>query len=289
MKTLYLWDGSAFVYRSFFALPPLTTKDGFPTGAIYGFLRALFALIKTEKPQYFVVAFDHPAPTQRERAYTEYKANRPKMPDPLKIQIPRIKELLPLMGINVMEKEGYEADDLIGGLTLKALEMGFNVKVYTPDKDMLQLVRDKKVVVINPMSGEVFDEEKVKEKFGVEPALIPDYLALVGDKVDNIEGVKGMGPKTAVKILHAYGSVKGILERWEDFNSAFPQAQRDVLELSYYLVKLHPAELNVDEESLRMKNPQLDRLKEELQRLEFKSLLKDLEEIYKRQVQKSLF
>ncbi len=289
MKILYLWDGSAFVYRSFFALPPLTTRDGFPTGAIYGFLRALFALIKTEKPQYFVVAFDHPAPTQREKTYSGYKAHRPQMPDPLKLPIPKIKEFLPLMGINVMELEGYEADDIISSITIKALDMGFNVKVYTPDKDMLQLVKNRKVVVINPMNGKVFDEDMVKEKFGIEPALIPDYLALVGDKVDNVEGIKGVGPKTAVKILQTYGSVEGILRRWEEFQSAFPHAEREKLKLSYYLVKLRPLELPIDEQSLTMKTPQVEKLKEELQRLEFKSLLREMEQVYRGHVQKSLF
>ena len=206
MKVLYLLDGSAFLYRSFFALPPLSTSKGFPTSAIYGFMRAIFALLKTEKPVYFAIAFDLPAPTKRESLYKEYKAKRPTMPDPLKVQIPVIKELVDLLGIKRYEVEGYEADDIIATLALRALEKGFFVKVYSPDKDIMQLVSDR-LVVVNPISGEVFDKKKVLEKFGVPPEKLKDYLALVGDKVDNIEGVKGVGPKTAIRLLQQYGSM----------------------------------------------------------------------------------
>ncbi len=289
MKVLYLWDGSAFIYRSFFALPPLTTKDGFPTGAIYGFLRSIFALIKAEKPKYFVVAFDHPAQTHRERVYVHYKAKRPKMPDPLKLQIPKIKEMVTLLGINLMEMEGYEADDIIASVTAKALDLGFNVNIYSPDKDILQLVKDGKVAVVNPMNGEVFDEKKVLEKFGVPPMLIPDYLALVGDKTDNIEGVKGVGPKTAIKILNRYKGVENILANWESFKAAFPQADRESLEKSYQLVKLYQVDINISEEDLRMKDPKINPLKAMMEELEFKSLLKDLGGIYKTTQQKTLF
>ena len=289
MKTLYLWDGSAFIYRSFFALPPLSTKDGFPTGAIYGFIRAIFALLKSEKPSYFVIAFDHPAPTKREEKYSEYKAKRPKMPDPLKVQIPYIKKLVSLMGINLMELEGYEADDLIGSLALKALDMSFNVKVYTPDKDMLQIVKDDVITVINPMNGEVINEKKVLEKFGVPPHQIPDYLALVGDKVDNVEGVRGVGPKTAIKILKTYGSVENILNNWENFKAQFPQANKESLHLSYSLVKLHPIDIDIKEEDLRMKPFKVEEIKREMERLEFKSLLKELDQVFSIGAQRSLF
>ncbi len=289
MKVLYLWDGSAFIYRSFFALPPLTTKDGFPTGAIYGFLRSIFTLIKNEKPKYFVVAFDHPAQTHRERVYTQYKAKRPKMPDPLKLQIPKIKEMVTLLGINLMEMEGYEADDIIASVTAKALDLGFNVSIYSPDKDILQLVQDGKVTVTNPMNGEVSDERKVIEKFGVPPSLIPDYLAIVGDKVDNIEGIKGVGPKTAVKILKEYKSVENILRNWESFSLKFPQADKEKLETSYQLVKLYKIDINVKEEDLKIKTPKMEQLKAMMEKLEFKSLLKDLDTIFKVSQQKTLF
>ncbi|WP_448583851.1 5'-3' exonuclease [Thermocrinis sp.] len=287
MKVLHLFDGSAFLYRSFFALPPLSTKSGFPTGAIYGFLRSILSILKTQKPSYMAIAFDLPAPTQRKLKYSEYKSKRPPTPDPLKVQIPVIKELTSLLGIKLIEIPGYEADDLIAYLTNLALEKGFSVKIYSPDKDVLQLVEDRKVLVINPILNEVFDEEKVKEKFGVGPKQLADYLALVGDKTDNIEGIRGVGPKTAINILKKYGSIEGILSRWDEFEKAFPQADKEKLELAYSLVKLRPPEhLEVDLDDLKLKEPTIDVLKKKLEELEMKSIIKDLEKSF---AQKSLF
>jgi 5'-3' exonuclease (including N-terminal domain of PolI) len=276
-----------FLYRSFFALPPLSTSSGFPTGAIYGFLRSILAIIKTEKPNYMAIAFDLPAPTQRKLAYSEYKSKRPPTPDPLKVQIPVIKELINLLGVKLLEMPGYEADDLIAYLTQKAKKEGFKVKIYSPDKDVLQLVEGSQVVVINPISEEVFDENKVIEKFGVPPQKLADYLALVGDKTDNIEGVKGVGPKTAINLLNIFGSVEDILARWDEFKRLFPQAEKNSLELSYWLVKLRPPEdLNIDIGELKRKEPNLSLLRKKLEGLEMKSILKDLDKIF---AQKSLF
>jgi DNA polymerase-1 len=287
MKVLYLFDGSAFLYRSFFALPPLTTSSGFPTGAIYGFLRSILAILKTEKPNYMAIAFDLPAPTQRKLAYSEYKSQRPPTPDPLKVQIHVIKELINLLGIKLLEMPGYEADDLIAYLTQKAKKEGFKVKIYSPDKDVLQLVDGSQVVVINPISEEVFDENKVIEKFGVPPEKLADYLALVGDKTDNIEGVKGVGPKTAINLLNTFGSVENILAHWDEFKRLFPQAEKNSLELSYWLVKLKPPQdLNIDIGELKRKEPNLSLLRKKLEGLEMKSIIKDLDKIF---AQKSLF
>lgn len=287
MKILYLFDGSAFLYRSFFALPPLTTSSGFPTGAIYGFLRSILAILKTEKPNYMAIAFDLPTPTQRKLAYSEYKSQRPPTPDPLKVQIPVIKELINLLGIKLLEMPGYEADDLIAYLTQKAKREGFRVKIYSPDKDVLQLVEGSQVVVINPISEEVFDENKVIEKFGVPPQKLADYLALVGDKTDNIEGAKGIGPKTAINLINTFGSVENILARWDEFKRLFPQAEKNSLELSYWLVKLRPPEdLNIDIGELKRKEPNLSLLRKKLEGLEMKSIIKDLDKIF---AQKSLF
>jgi len=287
MKVLYLFDGSAFLYRSFFALPPLSTSSGFPTGAIYGFLRSILAILKTEKPNYMAIAFDLPAPTQRKLAYSEYKSKRPPTPDPLKVQIPVIKELINLLGVKLLEMPGYEADDLIAYLTQKAKKEGFRVKIYSPDKDVLQLVEGNQVVVINPISEEVFDENKVTEKFGVPPQKLADYLALVGDKTDNIEGVKGVGSKTAINLINTFGSVENILARWDEFKKLFPNADKNSLELSYWLVKLKPPEdLNIDIGELKRKEPNLYLLRKKLEELEMKSIIKDLDKIF---AQKSLF
>jgi DNA polymerase I len=287
MKVLYLFDGSAFLYRSFFALPPLTTSSGFPTGAIYGFLRSILAILKTEKPNYMAIAFDLPAPTQRKLAYSEYKSQRPPIPNPLKAQIPIIKELINLLGIRLLEMPGYEADDLIAYFTQKAKREGFKVKIYSPDKDVLQLVEGNQVVVINPISEEVFDENKVIEKFGVPPQKLADYLALVGDKTDNIEGVKGVGPKTAINLLNTFGSVENLLARWDEFKNLFPHADKNSLKLSYWLVKLKPPEeLNIDIGELKRKEPNLSLLRKKLEGLEMKSIIKDLDKIF---AQRSLF
>ena len=289
MKTLHILDASSFIYRSFFALPPLKTKEGFPTGAIYGFLRALLSIMKSERPEYLVVVFDHPAPTKRDEVYREYKAGRPTMPDPLRVQIPVIKELLKLMGIPTLEVEGYEADDLIAVLAGRFSERGFKVKIYTPDKDMLQLV-DGNVVVINPMNWEIFNREKVEEKFGVPPEKVADYLALVGDKIDNIPGVKGVGPKTAVKLIERFGGVEGILSRWEEFKKLYPDADREDLELSYYLVKpMMDAGLDIGEEDLKLREPHIKALKKRFEELEMKSILRDIDKVLKTRSQGSLF
>ena len=289
MKALHLLDASSFIYRSFFALPPLSTKGGFPTGAIYGFLRALLSIMKSEKPVYMAVVFDSPAPTKREKVFKDYKAGRPPMPDPLKVQIPVIKELLELMGIPIIEHPGYEADDLIAVLSKRFAEKGFVVKIYTPDKDMLQLVTDK-ITVVNPVNWEAFTPEKVRVKFGVPPDRIPDYLALVGDKVDNVEGVKGIGPKTAVRIIEEFGGVEGILKSWERFRKMYPDADKDTLRISYTLVKpITDLDLELRDEDLRISAPKMDELRKRLMDLEMKSIVKDLERTLRHGGQGTLF
>lgn len=289
MKTVYLLDASSFIYRGFFALPPLSTSKGFPTGAIYGFLRMLFAIFKSESPEYLGIVFDSPAPTRREKVYREYKAGRPPMPDPLKIQIPVIKEMIALLNIPIIEEEGFEADDLIAILAMKFSSECHMVKVYTPDKDMLQLVNEK-IIVVNPMNWEVFTSQKVKEKFGVPPQMVADYLALVGDSIDNIQGVKGIGKKSAPKVIEEFGGVRGILERWEDFKKRFPEADREVLELSYMLTKpMLDADISINLDDLKVKPPQRDKLVERLKELEMNSLIKELERVYSSSRQRSLF
>lgn len=288
-REIYLIDASSFIYRGFFALPPLTTKDGFPTGAIYGFLRALLSIMKSERPEYLVVVFDHPAPTKRDSLFKEYKAGRPSMPDPLRLQIPVIKELLGLMGVPTLELEGYEADDLIAILAKRFSEKGFKVKIYTPDKDMLQLVSEN-VVVINPMNWEVFNPDKVKDKFGVPPEKVADYLALVGDKIDNISGVRGVGPKTAVKLIEKFGGVPKILERWGEFNKLYPDAKKEELQLSYQLVKpMTDAEVSLSDANFKLGKPDMNRLRKRLEELEIKSVLKDIEKLFKGKAQGTLF
>ncbi|NPA32789.1 MAG: 5'-3' exonuclease, partial [Aquificae bacterium] len=224
-----------------------------------------------------------------EKIYTQYKKQRPKAPDPLKVQIPVIKELLKLSGIPTLEKPGYEADDIIAGISQEFQKKDFYIKIYTPDKDLLQLV-SQRVIVVNPMTGEVFTPKKVEEKFGVPPEKLADYLALVGDKVDNIPGLKGVGKKTALSILKTYGSVEEILKRWEEFSRKFPRASKEELEMSYKLVKLYTdAELKLTHQELQIREPDLPALKEKLRELEMKSLITEAERVFKAQKQGSLF
>jgi DNA polymerase-1 len=295
-KKLYLFDGSSYVYRAYYALPPLKTKDGFPTGAIFGFLRMLLAFLKEKNPTYAAVVFDAPKKTFRSELFKEYKAQRKPAPDDLKRQIPEIKKLVKLLGIPLLEVEGVEADDVIATLAKTFSQKGWKVIIYTPDKDMAQLLTFEGVKIINPLTEEEITPQKVEEKFGVKPHQIPSYLALVGDKVDNIPGVEGVGPKRAVEILQKVNTVEEMVKNWENLP---PQVKKYLSKTSpeelkkwLSLVELKTdLELNLSEEDLKVKKPDLERLKEELRRLEMKSLLKELEKI-KRSVgfgQRSLF
>ncbi|GAB6077777.1 5'-3' exonuclease [Hydrogenobaculum acidophilum] len=299
MDTIYILDGSAFLYRSYYALPSLKTEDGIETGAFYGFIRAVFSILKARKPYYFAIAFDLPAPTIRDKIYKDYKATRKETPNELVSQIPLIKEAINILGIRLLEKEGLEADDIIAYIAYKSKEWDKNLTIYTPDKDLMQLVEDKKIIVVNPITNKVFDEEAVIEKFGVPPKKLADYLALIGDAVDNIKGIKGVGPKKALELLEKYGSVENILKHWDDIQSTFKEASKEALELSYKLIKLDPQEIlkmiSIDLEDMKISyNIDIKRAEEFFMAFNMKSLIKDLnilfkEEIKEKRVQKTLF
>ena len=280
MKRLVLVDGSSYVYRAFYALPPLTSPKGEPTGAVYGFIRMIAKLMNELNPEYIAVVFDHPGKTFRHEEFKEYKATRKETPAELKVQIPRIKEILKLWGIKILEIPGYEADDIIATLAKKAEKESFEVIVVTPDKDMLQLVDDK-VKVLNPVNDQIFDREKVKQKYGVYPEQFVDYLAIIGDPVDNITGVHGVGPKTAQKLLEEFGSIENIynnLDKLKDkIKLAFEEA-KDRLELNRKLISLETnIEIPFDINSLKKEKADLVKLKETFEELGFKSLLKDID------------
>ena len=295
-KRLYLFDGSSYIYRAYYALPPLKTKSGFPTGAIFGFLRMLLAFLKEKKPAYAGVVFDLPKKTFRNELYAEYKAQRKPAPDDLKRQIPVIKELVRLLGIPVLEKEGYEADDIIATLAKRFSQKGWEVVVYTPDKDMAQLLSLEGVKIINPLTEEEITPEKVEKKFGVRPEQIPSYLALVGDKVDNIPGVEGIGPKRAREILQRFRSVEEIVENWDKLPPSvkkyLSKTSPEELKRWLQLVELdYDVPLEVSERELKLQKPDYEKLKLRLEELEMKSLLKELEKLRKNHLleQKSLF
>ena len=218
MKTLMLLDGNSLVYRAFFALneADMRTSNGHPTGAIYGFLTMLFNLIADHKPDGLAVAFDLPHPTFRHERVATYKAGRAKTPDDLLQQIPKIKEILPSMGIQTIELKGYEADDILATLATKAREANVKATVITGDRDSYQLVEDPYIKVLYNRRGVsdyiLFDEEAIKERTGVAPHDYVKYAALRGDKSDNLPGVTGVGEKTAAKLVNEFGTLDRIFE-----------------------------------------------------------------------------
>ncbi len=227
LKTLTLIDTFGFFFRNFYALPPLKSKDGFPTGLLTGFINFINQLISEEKSDYIVFALDSEGPSFRTEIDPNYKAQRPEPPEDLKKQLPVAIRWIKEMGFPTLSKEGYEADDIIASLVKCAKEKGIKVKIVSHDKDLYQLIDDGRVVLFDPIKKEEIDEKKATKKFGVPPKLIKDYLALVGDSADNIPGVKGIGPKTAVKLLQRYGSLENI---YAHLNEITPPRVKKLLE-----------------------------------------------------------
>ena len=212
-KKLVLVDGSSYLYRAFHAMPDLRAIAGDPTspatGAIRGLINMVQALQKEQPADYVACVFDAPGPTFRDALYPDYKAHRSPMPDDLRAQIPAIHEVVRLLGWTVLTVPGVEADDVIGTLAVTAAAQGVQVVVSSGDKDLSQLVNER-ITIIDTMGRKVRDVAGVAAEFGVPPALMVDYQTLVGDKVDNVPGVPGVGGKTAVKLLTAYGSLDAL-------------------------------------------------------------------------------
>ena len=209
-KPLLLVDGSSYLFRAYHALPPLTASDGHPTGAVKGVIGMLKKLAKDYPDSPIAVVFDAKGKTFRDEIYPEYKANRAAMPDELREQIEPIHQIIAALGLPLVVVPGVEADDVIGTLAREATQQGRRTIVSTGDKDMAQLVSDH-VTLVNTMTDTHMDASGVVEKFGVPPERIIDYLALVGDSVDNIPGVPKVGPKTAAKWLTAYGTLDDVV------------------------------------------------------------------------------
>ena len=228
-KTLLLVDGSSYLYRAFHALPELKSPTGEPTGAIYGVLNMLRRLAADYKAQARACVFDAPGKTFRDEAFPEYKAHRPPMPDDLAAQIAPLKEAVAALGWPVLAIPGVEADDVIATLAEQAKREGWRCVISTGDKDLAQLV-DEQVTLVNTMSNETLDSEAVKQKFGVPAERIVDYLALVGDTVDNVPGVDKVGPKTAAKWIAQYGSLEEVMRRADDIGGVVGENLRKVLD-----------------------------------------------------------
>ena len=207
---LFLIDGSSYIYRAFYAIRHLSNSKGFPTNAIYGFTQMLLKVLKDHQPDYLAVVFDSKAPTFRSEVYKEYKANRPAMPDGLIPQIPYIKRIIEGYRIATLEMDGYEADDLIGTVA-KGMAPEVEVVIITGDKDILQLVSDR-IQVYDTMKEKRIGVEEVRQRFGVSPGQVVEVMGLAGDAVDNIPGVPGIGEKTAIELIKAFGSIDHLLD-----------------------------------------------------------------------------
>jgi DNA polymerase-1 len=214
MPTLYLIDGSAYVYRAFFALPPLTNSKGFQTNAIYGFTTMLLKIIREHQPDGLAVAFDEKGPTLRHEAFKDYKAQRPPMPEGMQAQVPYIHRMVEAFGIPGLRAPGYEADDLIGTLAGQAERAGYDVVIVTGDKDMFQLLSPK-IRIYDPVKNKWSGEAECLERFGVEPGRVVEVMGLMGDSTDNIPGVKGIGEKTAIKLIGQFGTIENLLAHVE--------------------------------------------------------------------------
>ncbi|NOZ24472.1 MAG: DNA polymerase I [Nitrospirae bacterium] len=210
---IYLIDGNSYVYRAYHAIRGLSNSRGFPTNAIYGFINTLLKIIREKEPDALVVSFDSPLPTDRHRVYEEYKAQRPPAPDDLVLQMPYIKKIIEAFGIVICEVPGYEADDVLATLAVKAASQGIDAYIVSGDKDMLQVL-DGHIWIYDPVKDRVISRADVLERFGVPPERIPEIMALTGDTADNIPGVKGIGEKTACEILREH-TIEEILDRPE--------------------------------------------------------------------------
>ena len=201
-KSVYLIDGSGYIYRAYHAIRGLSNSKGLPTNAVYGFTRMLMKLLEDRKPQSIVMFFDANGPTFRHAVYPDYKANRPPMPEDLVVQLPYIKKVTRGFNIEAVELSGYEADDLIGTAARAAVQQGYKVVVVSADKDLKQLVSDD-VIMLDPMKDTIFDLDAIK-KTGVAPDQLIDVMGLSGDASDNVPGVPGIGPKGAITLIQTF-------------------------------------------------------------------------------------
>ena len=278
---IILVDGSSYLYRAYHALPPLTTSKNQPTGAIKGVISMIKKILIDHPESPLAVVFDAKGKTFRHDMYSEYKANRPPMPEDLVQQIEPIHQIITLMGIKLIMIPGVEADDVIGTLAEQARQKRLDTVISTGDKDMTQLVC-KNVSVVNTMSGELLNEIGVLKKFGVEPKYITDYLALIGDKSDNVPGVEKVGPKTAVKWLDEFGDIDGIKSNAESIGGKVGEnlrASLETLDLAHQLVKIKTdVELDLGIEDLKVGEPNSKELSKIYKELEFNAWLQEIPE-----------
>jgi len=281
-KKVLLIDGNSLMHRAFHALPPLVTREGLPTNAIYGFLTMLFRLIEEEKPDGLMVAFDKGVPVFRREQYSKYKANRDHPPEVLISQFPVLKEVLEALNIATCELEGYEADDILGTMSRKAEEEGYGVVVIvTGDRDALQLVsKQTQALITHRGIREVtrYDLPTFRKKYGIEPPQLVDVKGLMGDSSDNIPGVPGVGEKTALKLIQEYGSVEEVLENIARIQRRkLSQVLREYAQQALLSKRLatieRDAPINLEIKACTWARPDWDRVRKLFRKLEFKTLL----------------
>jgi len=275
-KTLYLVDGTAYIHRAYHAIRGLSNSQGLPTNAVFGFTRMLLKLIEDRRPAYLAMVFDAKGPTFRHRIYEAYKANRPPMPEDMAVQIPYIKEISTGFRLPVIEMPGYEADDLIGTFARLAQESGYGVVMVTGDKDFLQLVTER-AIIWDPMKDEIIDEKAIQESRGVEPRQMIDVMALSGDASDNIPGVPGIGPKTALELIKTFGSLDALyaqvdrIKKKKQHENLVRHKEEAFLSRKLVLIDTH-VPVAFDPDFFKSSDPDTERLAELFKTLEFRQL-----------------
>ncbi len=279
MPSFYIIDGNSYIHRAYHALPPLSTSKGEMVNAVYGFVKMMLKILKTKNPDFMAICFDHPSPSFRHKQFFDYKAHRKKIDDELKNQMPIAREAARALNIANIELSGYEADDLIATLAKQSAKEGADVFIVTSDKDALQLVGGK-IRVWNEGKDIVYDEAGVKEKYGIGPGQLVEMFALMGDASDNVPGIKGIGEKTAVKLLQRYGSLEEIFKNAasiEGKTGSLIQNGFDEAEKSKNLVTLKgDVDLAISWKDCSVKPPVEADLVEFLRKYEFKSLLNEI-------------
>lgn len=286
-SSVYLLDGSSYIFRAFFALPTLSNSSGLPTNAIYGFTNMMLRFLKTYRPEYLAVVLDAGRKTFRNQIYEEYKSNRPEAPPNLIPQFPYIRKVLGAMKVAVLEQEGYEADDLIATLAKQFSAQGVPVIVVSGDKDLMQLVNDG-IRLLDSGKERWIGREGVRDKFGVEPEKVIEVMGLMGDSTDNIPGVKGIGEKTASALIQRYQSLENLFAHLDELDQSGLKgaerirkallAGRDAAFMSRLLATVKSdVPLQVELAALRYQGWDRQKLQQLFAELEFSQLIKALD------------
>jgi DNA polymerase-1 len=275
-KTVYLVDGSSYIHRAYHAIKNLSNSQGFPTNAVFGFTNMLLKLFADRAPEYLAVVLDARGPTFRHKIYQAYKANRPPMAEDLRVQVPVIKLILQAMNLKVIEREGFEADDIIGTLARLCEAQGFDVVMVTGDKDFRQLVTQA-TSMLDTMKQAMTDYTTLKETYQLEPEKLVDVMGLSGDASDNVPGVPGVGEKTAVGLIRTFGSLEGLYDSLDKVKQKRLkenlQRFKDDAFLSRDLVRIHRfVPLGEESGSLQVGEPNREALDRLFRDLEFKGL-----------------